>query len=196
MTKQNQSSEKLRGWINIALAVLALLAGSGWGKYYLELRDQRKIMAENILEGFLIPLQAKLEQNEKFYLMLTHDLDLQRLEYSPIQVQYFFDSLPDDDSRKITWHGIIDILMETNSDITKSIEDNFGRIVTQDFQEASMQFIHHAKLWEATWRSLTDRSPISYEQQNFNEPLTPPFPVNLDSALSLEIIEWRRRAGD
>ena len=181
-------------WISISIAVFA--AGSGWVKYWLEMRNARIKASQAMLYGFLLPLQSILNSNKRLHNALIQDQEFQNLEYAPDYLQQHFASLPDTDSRKLAWKALIESVLEDNRRAVALIQENTGNILRNDFRSACDDFVHHAKTWEATWRSALGSEPVPDSMWGAGRLLAPAFPESMDSLLSLEIEDRRRQAGD
>jgi len=182
-------------WISIGIAGFALIAGSGWGKYWLEKRNARIESSRAVLNGFLLPLQSILNGNKRLHSALTQDQEFRNLEYAPDYLQQHFSALPDTDSRKLAWQALIESVLEDNRHAVALIQKNAGNILRNDFRGACDDFVHHAKTWEAIWRSVLGTEPVPDSMWGAGRLLAPAFPESMDSLLSLEIEDRRRLAG-
>ena len=54
---------KLAIWIPIVISALTLVAGSGWVKNYIDMRESRKKENERLAVQYLAPIQTRLDLN-------------------------------------------------------------------------------------------------------------------------------------
>jgi hypothetical protein len=184
-----------KDWITLVIALLSLVAGSGWGKYWLERRHDRRLAERAVLSEFLRPLESILKQSKRVHDALAQDELFDRLEYAADNLQQHFASLPDGDSVKLSWSALIDGLMEGNRHAVKLIQDNAGSILSDDFRSACDDFVDHAARWEALWRATLGKSEVPSSMWGAGQLLAPPFPESMDALLAKEIEERCRRAG-
>jgi hypothetical protein len=185
----------LKDWLPIVISLLALVAGSGWLKYYLEARSSRRKDWRIVLEGFLLKFQGILSDNRAVFEELTTDSDLKNLEHHPDLLQQHFASLPSHDVRKTYWQERIKRLLSDNRRAVELFEQNRGRIVLSTFREACEAFKQHAAKWEDLWNAVMSTARLRPSQNGEEEIKGNRFPKNLDAALTAEIAEVRRRAG-
>jgi hypothetical protein len=182
-------------WLPIAISLLTLVAGSGWLKYYLELRSSRRKDWRLVLEGFLLQFDGILRDNRAVFEELTSDNELGNLEHHPKLLQEHFARLPAHDLRKITWQRRIERLLEDNRRAVKLFEDNRGKIVLPSFRDACEAFKKHTTEWEDLWNAVMGPAPVPASLDDPRAITGKRFPINLENALSAEIAEVRRLAG-
>jgi hypothetical protein len=106
--------QHLKVWLPIGISLLTLVAGSGWGKYFLEVRRSQRKDWRIVLDGFLLQFQGILRHNRDVFEELTRDSDLDNLEHHPDRLQQHFACLPANDVRKIYWQERIKRLLADN----------------------------------------------------------------------------------
>lgn len=184
-----------KDWVTLAISVLTLVAGSGWVKYFLERRDAYRKEAQAVLDGFLHPLEAILEQNKRFHALLTEDVQLRQLEYAPDYLQQHFAALPPEDFRRVAWKTLIDGVIEDNKRAKTLIQANHNKIHAPELRQRCFDFISHADSWAALWRATLSDTPVPDTARGARQLSAPPFPEGLDSLLAQEINEREREAG-
>jgi hypothetical protein len=186
----------LKSWAPIVISLLALLAGSGWLKYYLEHKDARRSEWRLVLEGFLLPFEGIIQDNLRVFEELTDDEKLKNLEFAPDLLQQYFSNLPDTDPRKQLWNDRIGRLMKGNKKAVDLIEQYRGKIVTAEFWDACADFVYHANKWEDLWISIMGKTTIVGSGFTQKDLIAPEFPDSLEPALKREIEEVRKLAGE
>jgi hypothetical protein len=186
---------KAKDRIAIVIALLSLVAGSGWGKYWLERRHESRVAEQEVLTEFLEPLEFTLNQNKQVHAALTRDPLLRRLEGAPDYLQQHFASLPDTSSVKLMWSAMIEGLMDRNRHAVTLIRDNVGHMLRDDFRRACNDFVYHAERWEEMWRAVLADTAVPQSLVGRDRLLTPAFPESMDVLLAREIEERRHRAG-
>ena len=166
---------------------------------------------QDLLINFLSPFQDLLNYNGEIYDGLLKGRGA--LEYHPNTLKRYFDSLPYNDRRKLYWYQRIKKLRANNRSILALIQQYGGRIVTQEFREACVEFRYHADEWKAVWKAVEnlhirhegEEEVITGEQIPGDEIVeegemrgeseyAERFPANLPSALDGELREVKRRA--
>jgi hypothetical protein len=185
----------VRTWSPILVPLLALLAGTGWLQYYLNVRRDRREKYRTLLEDFLLPVGATLKLAHDVFQKLRDDRELSNLEYHPGRLQHFFASLPDDDLRKHLWKAHIEWLQAENRRAVELIDRHYGKAVLGEFKDACDRFVAHAKEWEIMWKALVDNESVPSTLDQPGALYAPQFPDGFEQALQNEIAEVRRRAG-
>lgn len=162
---------------------------------------------QDLLMGFLNPFRDLLSQNRRIYDGLLEGRGA--LEYHPRSLARFFNSLPDNDRRKLYWYQRIERLRKNNRRILALIQQYGGRIVTEGFRDACAEFRYHADEWEDVWKAVEyTLIPLDEEEVAVGDPIpgdkivgeggslyASRFPASLQPALDVELNEVRRRAG-
>lgn len=198
MTKKEKKNmnENIKSWVPIIIALLGLIAGTGWLKYYLEQKNTERTEWKLFLANFLLPFDGIIKDNLLVFKELTDDEELRNLEYYPESLQQYFSNLPDNDPRKRLWKSRIDRLIKENNKAVKLIEQHRGKIVTNKFRDACEKFKYHAHKWEDLWKSVMDEEPIVNSEFKPEDVVTPKFPDSLEPALREEILLVRKLAGE
>jgi len=50
-------------WMQLVISILALLGGSGWVKYYIELKNKKKNENELLVTEYLAQIETRLKSN-------------------------------------------------------------------------------------------------------------------------------------
>jgi malate synthase len=169
--------------------------------------ETEKKAHQDLLTDFLHPFRDLLEQNQRIYDALLRGRGA--LEYHPRALSAFFNSLPDNDRRKLYWYQRIERLRENNRRLLAYIQQYGGRIVTEDFRDATAAFRYHADEWEDVWKEVENTLiPRDEEEVAVGDPIPGDkvvgaggslyanrFPADLKPALDRELAEVSRLAG-
>jgi hypothetical protein len=159
---------------------------------------------QDLLTMFLNPFRDLLTQNQRIYDGLLEGRGA--LEYHPRSLARFFNSLPDNDKRKLHWYQRIERLRKNNRRILALIQQYGGRIVTENFRDACAEFRYHADEWEDVWQAVEyTLIPLGEEEAVVGDPIPGDkivgegetlyanrFPASLQPALDEELNEVRR----
>jgi cell division protein FtsL len=162
---------------------------------------------QDLLTSFLNPFHDLLTQNQGIYNGLLEGRGA--LEYHPRSLAGYFNSLPDNDRRKLYWYQRIERLRKNNRRLLALIQQYGGRIVTEDFRDACAEFRYHADEWEDVWKAVEyTLIPLGEGEVAAGDPIPGDkiigegeslyanrFPASLQPALHVELDEIRRLAG-
>ena len=179
---------ELKDWLSIGIALVGLIGGSGWVKYYLEQRERRKSQTALVLKAFLYKLRSILNQNKRMQEALKRDSQFDSLEYAPDYLQEkFFGALPETDSRKVAWKTIIESLIEQNEEAVRLLHEYAGEIARPEFRAACDEFIDHATEWSAVWKATIGDRAVPMEMHVAGKLMAPAFPESMETELEREI---------
>ncbi len=168
---------------------LRLVSGQRFASAPPALPDQA--MYRRSLDEFLLPLQLYLNTTRRTFDRLRDDRQLAFIERPIGNLQEYFASLPEGDPRKALWMIYIDLLVSENAKAAALIEGHPGWILRADFHQACLDYVDHARTWEAVWAAMRAGLPVPPSTTL----VAPRFPVEFDVALQREIDEVRLRAG-
>lgn len=180
----------------LGIALVGLLGGSGWFKYYLEIRKSKRSEATTVLKVFLYKLQSILNQNKRIQEAIKKDSQFKSLEYSPDYLhENFFSALPETDYRKLAWKTTIENIIEQNEEAVNLIHEYAGDILRPNFRKACNKYIDHASSWSAVWKATIGEQEVPSEMNGAGILLSAAFPEEMDRELNEEIKTRKQEAG-
>jgi hypothetical protein len=180
----SEQSGRFATWIPIVVAVLGLVAGSGWLQVYWQGQAQKDQEHERLVAEYLAPIKTLLADNEKIIERIREDHDAHGgvLESYVIRVN---DKPPY--PRLSIMAQDIATLASNNSEIMALLKSYSGYAKTPAFETSSARFRSHAVEWNNRWAAIPEVVTAGIQL-----PHAEPFPSEFPEALQAEL-EQRSR---
>lgn len=176
----------MEAWIKIIISCLTFFAGSGWFKYYLELRNKKKSENKRLLNDYLIQVKRRLDSN----LVIKNRIYSRYREGNWGILESYIVKVKNGKEKRniILMAKEIATLEQNNSEIIKLLNEYSGYALLPEFNEAAAKYIDHALHWVNRASALSEVVETG-EQLPYAEP----FPEDFSKALEKEI-EKREKA--
>lgn len=175
----NVAANKPNPWILVVVAVLTLVAGGGWGKYYFETQDAITEYNKTLITNYLSPIQTLLNDNKSVHEELYNSYLI--LGWGILE-SYVEKVKIDGFESHALMKARIRTLDKNNDEIILLIKQYSGHILVDEFSEQSKKFRNHAIAWSDRLDAIAE---VIKTGKQF--PVAEPFPKNFPEALRKEI---------
>lgn len=174
-----ERSSKLSPWIAVIISALSLIAGGGWGKYYLDKLADKEAESIRLIVEYLAPIQTLLQDNKKIH----EELYASYLEPGWGILESYVEKVQADG---FAAHALMEkrirSLDNNNDEILVLLKKYSGHVVTPKFNAQASEFREHAQAWSDRLAAIAE--VISTGSQF---PLAKPFPQGFPQAVNEEI---------
>lgn len=167
-------------WIKIIISCLTLFAGSGWLKYYFELKNNKKSESKRLLNDYLIQVKIRLESN----LAIKNRIYSKYREGNWGILESYVVKVKNGIKKRdiILMAKDIATMEHNNCEIIKLLHEYSGHALLPEFDEAASKYINHAHNW-------VNRASVLSEVVETGEqlPYAEPYPEYFSNTLQKEI---------